>query len=200
MPTTFHLQCTFMNTEPLSVSSTSATSQTPITSLSTRSTDTTNKTTPNIHVHPTNIQNRERKTTKEHPKGTATRLFFRQRQEIHSKQQMTMHNLSSFELSHTDIQVLTKGLSFAPTPYYNKKAQFELLKEYDKFSDSIRTQYDIYKKKQPQPALYEHLDSKQIFRKMKFLPRNTSTQHPWPTNNSAIDPKSMRTRIGGTQN
>ena len=42
---------------------------------------------------------------------------------------MTIHNLSSFELSHTDIQVLTKGLSFAPTPYYNKKAQFELLKE-----------------------------------------------------------------------
>ena len=29
---------------------------------------TTNKTTPNIH--PTNIQNRKRKTTKEHPKGS----------------------------------------------------------------------------------------------------------------------------------
>ena len=67
-PTTCHLLRTCMNTEPLSVSSTSATSQTCITSLSTRNKDTTNKTTP--YVHPTNIQNRKRKTTKEHPKGS----------------------------------------------------------------------------------------------------------------------------------
>ena len=104
---------------------------------------------------------------------------------------MTVHNLSSFALSHTDIQVLTKGLSFATPPYYNKKAQFELLKEYDKFSDSIRTQHDIYILKQPQ--LHNHPFMKAWIPNKS--PRNTSTQHPWPTNNSAIENYIHNTKV-----
>lgn len=53
-----------------------------------------------------------------------------------------VHNLSTFQLTPQDVQVLTKGLSFAPTP---KKPTSELhrqtLRSFNEFAKSLRLKY-----------------------------------------------------------
>ena len=102
---------------------------------------------------------------------------------------LTLHNLSTYELTPQDIQLLNKGLSFAPTPHAtNPDSHQQLLRNFNDFARSLRLKYmraKHTKQKQHYNAPPQTTTSF-IYRRMKFLPpikaetpvqRYTGVQH-----------------------
>ena len=55
---------------------------------------------------------------------------------------MTVHNFSTFNLTPQHIQILTKGLSFSPTPKTSPaNLQRQILHNYDEFAKSLHLKY-----------------------------------------------------------
>ena len=55
---------------------------------------------------------------------------------------MTVHNFSTHELTKSEMDLLSKGLSFVPTPNITpEKMHLELLCNYDTFARSLRVQF-----------------------------------------------------------
>ena len=101
---------------------------------------------------------------------------------------LTVHNLSSRPLTADERSLLTKGLSFAPTPHNNTTEQYlQLLRYYNDFARSVRPLYShsiIKPTSCSKPiTLPQHkqidTDRSFIYRRMKFLPKQkyiTATQ------------------------
>ena len=98
---------------------------------------------------------------------------------------MTIHNFSTHELTKSDTELLSKGLSFVPTPKFTpEKMHIDLLCSYDKFAHSLRILF-IKRQKNPMTkdtspdaqATTTHTSS-QVYRSMKFL-----TKPPYTTPN-----------------
>ena len=95
---------------------------------------------------------------------------------------MTVHNLSSFHLQPQDISLLSKGLSYSPTPTFTATDHLFLLQQYDSFSNSVRKTYNPYinTRRLPQHQDSNELTSPFLFRKMKFLTNhNTVNTQPY---------------------
>ncbi len=96
----------------------------------------------------------------------------------HKIPNVTVHNLSSRSLNTEQLTLLTKGLSFAPTPNIDNTVQYpQLLRQYNEFARSLRPIYTHAvtkpnitptKKEQPEQSL---TDRPYIYRQMKFLPK-----------------------------
>ena len=96
---------------------------------------------------------------------------------------LTIHNLSSVALTPEELQLLSKGLSFAPTPSIPRnKMYIQTLNYYDLYARSLRTRYVNavkYYAPTPQPEKVETTTTSKIYRRLKFLPRDsrkTATQ------------------------
>ncbi len=94
---------------------------------------------------------------------------------------ITVHNLSSRTLTSDEHSLLTKGLSFAPTPYKTDTTEqhFELMRHYNDFTKSLRSIYShsTYKPAHntrpsdtPLPEQV-HQDHSFLYRRMKFIPK-----------------------------
>lgn len=108
-----------------------------------------------------------------------TRFFF-----IHAPPQtpttaLTVHNFSRVILSQEELELLTRGLSFIPTPILSsKQSQLHILQAFDTFAKSLRQKYYNTKYKQlppPQPII--QCPTAHIQRRMKFLPTVRRTSH-----------------------
>ena len=89
---------------------------------------------------------------------------------------LTVHNLSNITLTHEELQLLSKGLSFSPTPTLPlKKGYFQVLNHFDQFAKSIRQKYVHTQFHAPtkQPQEEESTITSQVYRRMKFLPKIT---------------------------
>ena len=83
---------------------------------------------------------------------------------------MMIHNFSSYKLTTHDLKLLSKGLSFSPTP--KAPDQHQILNDFNKFARSLRLRYaraKYNKPKQPQPNPRSTVTST-LYRPMKFLP------------------------------
>ena len=104
-----------------------------------------------------------------------------------------IHNFSSIHLSNTDVELLSKGLSFTPTPkIQTPTAYFNLLHQFDYYANSIRSQYVSHSMskdlKITDMPLQTDSNTPQIFRKMKFLKNKSIPPHPSDTcNNTNIE-------------
>ena len=91
---------------------------------------------------------------------------------------MTIHNFSNITLTNQELQLLSKGLSFTPTPTIPPhKAHLNILKEFDNFSRTLRqkfthAQYHPYYKKQ---HVVQRCNTSHIYRRIKFLPSIPTT-------------------------
>lgn len=89
---------------------------------------------------------------------------------------MTIHNLSTFNLTPQHIQILTKGLSFSPTPRVSHTdLHRQILHSFDNYAKSLRLKY---KRAQCTRQRQHHKPTSQtttsnIYRCMKFLPPPT---------------------------
>lgn len=105
-------------------------------------------------------------------------------------------------LTTADIELLSKGLSFTPTPMHNiPKDYLNLLQQYDQYARTIRSQYS---KTQLRQNLAPHnitpplnSDTAQVFRKMKFLKNKPIKQtHPLDScQNSLVEKYIHSTKI-----
>ena len=102
--------------------------------------------------------------------------FFRDRPTDSDFANLTIHNFSTYNLSAPDVKLLSKGLSFVPTPRITpEKMHIELLRNYDKFARSLRLQYINQRKNDNKDEITEStqstntLTSVQVYRPMKFL-------------------------------
>ena len=86
-----------------------------------------------------------------------------------------IHNLSTYQLSEQDIALLTKGLSFAPTP--NTPTQtlcLQTLRAFDDYAKSLRLKY--LRAQYTKTASLQHFKpsfTSYLYRPMKFVPRPT---------------------------
>ena len=109
------------------------------------------------------------------------------------KQTKMIHNFSSIHLSHTDVELLSKGLSFTPTPkIQTPTAYFNLLHQFDYYANSIRSQYVSHftskDLKITDMPIQSDSNTPQIFQKMKFLKNKSIPPHPSDTcNNTNIE-------------
>ena len=93
---------------------------------------------------------------------------------------MSIYNLSSVDLKDEDLSVLTKGLSFSPTPNTpTLPQQLELLRHFNKFAQSLRSVY-VHATRKPnvkKTIQLEHTDPQlkapTLHRPMKFLPKQS---------------------------
>lgn len=114
------------------------------------------------------------RATSKHKKKQA--MFFRVKPANVKNTNLTIHNLSTFKLTTPDAQLLSRGLSFVPTPKVTpEKMHVDLLRSYDKFARSLRVQYinqekNSNKKDTTQTMLNTSTPSSvQVYRPMKFL-------------------------------
>ena len=100
--------------------------------------------------------------------------FFIPRLPATSSTTITSYNLSSYDFDKEELNVLRKGLSFAPTtkqPIHEQ--QIKLLTQYDKFATTVRRTYNNLQYTRPQtiqrdtnPPLHA-----KVYRAFKFLPK-----------------------------
>lgn len=91
-------------------------------------------------------KNRKRKGTPQPPATKKSKHHFLDRG--HLVQQHRIHNFSTYELTKSDMELLSKGLSFVPTPKVTpEKMHIDLLRSYDKFAHSLRVQFIKQQKK-----------------------------------------------------
>lgn len=93
---------------------------------------------------------------------------------------LSVHNLSSINLTQTELELLTKGLSFAPTPTLSyRETQLRLLSDYDQFAKNLRVTYEKAQKKgcslQGEKIPLETTTTSFIHRQMKFLPKTPTS-------------------------
>ena len=92
---------------------------------------------------------------------------------------MNIHNLSSLELSRDEINVLSKGLLFAPRIKPDVQSKIQLLRQFNMFATSLRRTYlnsQYYRTPQIKHGSNTTLTAK-LYRPMKFLPKITYTSH-----------------------
>ena len=94
----------------------------------------------------------------------------------HKLPDLTIHNLSSFRLTPDDMQVLAKGLNFAPTPTTPfPKVQKQIFHSFNEFAKSLRLKYKrahCTHQRQHHKSLNPTTTSN-VYRKIKFLPPPT---------------------------
>ena len=98
----------------------------------------------------------------------------------HQNPILTVHNLSSATFTPEELELLSKGLSFAPTPAElpTTKSYTQLLGSYDAFARSLRQRY-VHAKycSHIQTQKQQHqCTTANIYRRMKFLPAHP-TEH-----------------------
>ena len=126
-------------------------------------------------------QTKEHKETPQNGQSSKARSFFiPQPSQPISTNLISVHNLSSVNLSQTELQLLSKGLSFAPTPIIpDRKAQLKLLSDYDQFAQNLRTTYERSQMKRctlpGEKITIESSTTSFIHRPMKFLPKTSTT-------------------------
>ena len=107
-----------------------------------------------------------------------TKPFFIARPTRNMDTTLTVHNLSSMSLSPDELQLLSKGLSFAPTPHLPlKKLFFQILDAFDSYARSVRQKYVhalYHSHNASQLTLEEDTETSKIYRRMKFLPNSTA--------------------------
>ena len=113
-------------------------------------------------------------------KTTKTTPFFRPKLTTKPSKHLNIHNFSTHNLTNKDLQVLNKGLSFAPTPILFKQTCYlQLLYNFGRYADSLRTQYT---KPQNLPTHTQinigMTPTTTVFQPMKFLPKQST--HPPP--------------------
>ena len=107
-----------------------------------------------------------------------TRSFFIPRPPTNTLTSLTVHNLSSITLTPEESQLLSKGLSFAPTPTMpQKKIYFQTLNYYDLYAQSLRKKYvntvKYHYTPTSQPIQREATTTSKVYRHIKFLPRDS---------------------------
>ena len=92
---------------------------------------------------------------------------------------LTVHNLSSVVLTPEELQLLSKGLSFSPTPTIPRKRMYiQTLNYFDLYAQSIRKKYVQamkYYAPTSQPVQVETTTTSKIYRYLKFLPHDSYT-------------------------
>ena len=95
---------------------------------------------------------------------------------------LSVHNLSTIDLTPDDISLLTKGLSFSMTPTKPKITQYaELMIQFNQFARSLRPIYvhatyqPLNKMSPSSQPLAQNKDPQRsfLYRRMKFLPKCT---------------------------
>ena len=83
-----------------------------------------------------------------------------------------VHNLSTFQLTPQDVQVFTKGLSFAPTPTKpTSELHRQTLRSFDEFAESLRLKYkraQCTRQRQHHKTINPTTTS-EVYRGLKFL-------------------------------
>ena len=134
----------------------------------------------NLHITPTEIQPQTKniKTTPKSKQMFQKKSFIIPKPTQASPTTLTVHNLSGIPLTQSDLELLSKGLSFAPQPTTTyKKSQLRLLSDYDQFARTLRSMYvhtlyttTLSGEKVPlEPTITDY-----VFRKMKFLPKSST--------------------------
>ena len=90
-----------------------------------------------------------------------------------------VHNLSTIEFNQQELDLLYKGLSFAPTPQTTQHDQhIQLLRQYDEFAKTVCKTYvhAQYNKPSnpPTPSTSVPIEA-QVYRAIKFLPKQQHT-------------------------
>ncbi len=86
-------------------------------------------------------RNRKRKSAKS--QNHQARSFFILKPTKPTPTTLSVHNLSSINFTQTELELLSKGLSFAPTPVIPyREAQLRLLSDYDHFAQNLRVIYE----------------------------------------------------------
>ena len=91
---------------------------------------------------------------------------------------LTIHNLSNFNFEKQELDLLHKGLSFAPIPQTPLiKQQLQLLKQFDNFAKTIRKTYvnSLYRKTNTQRPITNLPICAYVYRTTKFLPKQQYT-------------------------
>lgn len=95
---------------------------------------------------------------------------------------ITVHNLSTFTLTQSQINLLNKGLSFSPIPNISVKDHLALLSQYNKFGDLVRRSF--YNTHDHPPTQHntdeDDLVTTFLFRKMRFLKNQQQTNYVPP--------------------
>ena len=88
---------------------------------------------------------------------------------------MTIHNLSNLTLTHDELRLLDKGLSFALSPMTPTiKTHKQLLKNFDNYAKSVRQKYvhaTYYQPPSKETLTDETTITAKVHRQMKFLPK-----------------------------
>ena len=85
---------------------------------------------------------------------------------------MTIHNLSTYTFTTEELELLNKGLSYAPTIQTSQQQQIQLLKQYDEFAKSVRSTFMQHSKKSSKVTItLNPPQSANIYRPMKFIPK-----------------------------
>ena len=106
---------------------------------------------------------------------TAAPSAVRNRARLKQQSDMTIHNFSTYELTEEDIQLLNKGLTFAPTPDTpTQDLHVQILRNFNDFAQSLRLKYtrSRYTKRtlQPRQTALSPTTTQLIYRPMRFLP------------------------------
>lgn len=87
---------------------------------------------------------------------------------------MTVHNLSTYTFTTHELELLNKGLSYAPsTQTTPREHQLQLLKQYDEFAKTVRSIYIRLHFRKPQKVTTapNPPQSANIYRPIKFIPK-----------------------------
>ena len=110
-------------------------------------------------------------------KKTKMEHFFIHRPYPHSPTNLTIHNLSNRTLTTEELNILDKGLSFAPTDITPKpKLQLQLLRHFNVFTKSLRQMYvhkQHYTATTNQPKSFPLTTTAKTYRPIKFIPKST---------------------------
>ena len=111
-----------------------------------------------------------------------TRYFFSVRPNNFTKPNLSIHNLSKYTLSTHDVQLLTKGLSFIPTPTTDTyEFHQHILKQFDEYARTLRfasrsqvksfpaSSYQV----PPRSSMTPPLPTEIVYRRMKFITPKT---------------------------
>ena len=88
--------------------------------------------------------------------------------------ELTLHNLSTYNLTTADYQLLEKGLSFAPTVRLPPTTlQHQILQSFNHFAKSLRLRYMRVTGSSSKPHEHQpkHCTAAHLYRPMKFLPK-----------------------------
>ena len=100
-----------------------------------------------------------------------TGSFFIPRPPTNTDTSLTVHNLSSVMFTSDELQLLSKGLSFAPTPLVPQTRNY-----YDQYGQSLRKKYVKaikYYVPTPQPERVETTTMSKIYCRLRFLPHDS---------------------------